>query len=829
MNNLLRLKEQCLFCDPSAHGQAEQVLLRSDNFYLFAGLGPIVDGYIIVAPYRCDDPDSPLHSFSEIPVTLLDEVFYLQSLVSEFYREVYAQEASMQFEHGRAGVCYPRSSDTRHCYHAHLCCYPRSLPLWEDLNEMTVIDIDGLTELKQAVGSRPYLLIQSSFINPLLPEGSALRETWVSKVALLDKERQIPSQYLRRLLAARNGDEYSWDWAASPQWQMVKALVETFRTWLGNKKNYELRMDSDGVNRLDFIKSVEKSNRIGNDNIAEDFHKTWAGHMQYGAIGKFISHLPQNRNNAPKILDLGCGPGHYIKAFYSLGFECVGIDISERMIELAQQVVGGQPNHISPENTSLPRIETTSLFDLPSPSETFDGIWYSAVVVHVPRMVLPDNLVRMRQILKKNGVLYISALIGNGSSVRREGRVFFYYGEEELIGLFKEVGFTVIEKWSDETERNTRGGQRKKNWRHFLLKKEDDPVLSDLGERGVIERILTLTPQSSDEHIHIGIGDDCASIRPIQDEVMVITMDPCPQPVITLLGENDPWYYGWFTMIISLSDLGAMGAKPLGVLLALEAENDMKVVDLDRFYEGINEAAKEFGCPVIGGNVKDAARFSCVSTALGSVHPGRMLRRNAAQPGDLVVVLGDMGIFWAGIIYKLESLSLSPEESNTLLRNLRRPRPRIFEGRAVAEHGLAHCAMDSSDGLAACFYEIAKSSNVDIHLNFTGCQPHPLVSQVAEIAGIDFRKLMLSWGDWELVITVPETNLDKLQQVMDDLNCPVAVVGKVAGGRGDVWFHDTTNLKRLNYVSSERFTKRSYFSHGLESYLQIMRREPISL
>src|SRR5260370_23922646 len=99
MGNAQRLQETCLFCEPEAHDQADQMLLRSDNFFLFAGIGPLVEGYIIIAPHRCDWPDMPLRSFSDVPLDLLDEVFFLQGLISEFYRDFYNQEASMHFEH----------------------------------------------------------------------------------------------------------------------------------------------------------------------------------------------------------------------------------------------------------------------------------------------------------------------------------------------------------------------------------------------------------------------------------------------------------------------------------------------------------------------------------------------------------------------------------------------------------------------------------------------------------------------------------------------------------------------------------------------------------
>ena len=95
---LEHIEDHCLLCDPGRHGQESQILLRSDHFYLFAGLGPIIEGYIIVAPYRCDDADRRIRSLSEVPGEWVDELAYLRLVVAEFYRTTYGKEI-LTFEH----------------------------------------------------------------------------------------------------------------------------------------------------------------------------------------------------------------------------------------------------------------------------------------------------------------------------------------------------------------------------------------------------------------------------------------------------------------------------------------------------------------------------------------------------------------------------------------------------------------------------------------------------------------------------------------------------------------------------------------------------------
>jgi SAM-dependent methyltransferase len=469
------LKRECLFCNPVAHGQGDQVLLRSDNFYLFAGTGPMVEGYIIITPYTCNDEKFPFHTYADISPMLLDEAIFLRGLVSEYYRDVYQQEASMDFEHGRIGSCFPGSGSSMHCFHAHLCCFPRSFRLWEDMEGLIIKDVDNLHSLQREVESTPYLLVESSFINYEASEDSNSRENWVRKIALLDKDKNIPSQYLRRLLSSRLEIPFEWDWALFPRDDLVRSLIKKFKIWIRQTKKYELSFDKDLIPRIDFIGSVEKSNQIGNNNVAEDFRRTWANRIQLNAVDQFIQRLPHNHHECLKVLDCGCGPGNYVKAFWDRKIACLGIDISECMIDYARfDCFGNLSKGEKDCDPYIPRIENIGLLDHSLDNEKFHGIWFSAVVVHLPRRLLPLFLSRFHDLLWKNGILYISALIGSGSVVRREGRVFYYYENDELNSFFEQAGFSAILDWYGETEISARGGSRKKCWHHFILEMKEN-------------------------------------------------------------------------------------------------------------------------------------------------------------------------------------------------------------------------------------------------------------------------------------------------------------------------------------------------------------------
>jgi thiamine-monophosphate kinase len=327
----------------------------------------------------------------------------------------------------------------------------------------------------------------------------------------------------------------------------------------------------------------------------------------------------------------------------------------------------------------------------------------------------------------------------------------------------------------------------------------------------------------------LAAGDDAAAVAAPPGSVLVTTVDPCPRPVLSLLGDPDPWVEGWYSMIINLSDIAAMGARPVGAMLSVEAPPEYRLADLDRFYDGVLAASAAYDCPVVGGNVKDAQRFACVGVGLGHVKPERMLRRDAAEAGEVVLVLGTMGLFWAAVLQSLEAVRVSGVEWKRLRHALRQPVPRVAEGALLAERGWSRSAMDSSDGIIACLYGIADASRVDVHIDLSEVAVDPLVTKVAHAVDLDVRKLLLAWGDWQLVCTAPLAAVHDLRTAMADLGCPVHEIGWVAAGAGRVWHHDQDGSAQLNFVASERFSPRSYFTHGIEQYAATLRKEPLTL
>lgn len=357
-------------------------------------------------------------------------------------------------------------------------------------------------------------------------------------------------------------------------------------------------------------------------------------------------------------------------------------------------------------------------------------------------------------------------------------------------------------------------------------------TLGDLGEARIVKELIIPKFPSVEGHV-VGIGDDCVVIPvPSPDYALAMTIDPCPTPVACLIKALDKpqgmHHYGWLTILINVSDLAAMGAKPMGILISTVMPQGMSVTDYECFLDGLADASREWKCPVIGGNIKDGTEFTATGSAFGAVKVNCVMRRQGVKPGDRVCVIGEMGLFWAAVLTRLvPDIHLDASQQDFLDRPLFRPVARIQEGVALAESRLATACMDSSDGVIGCLRELASLNQVDIVVNDTSLRPYSAVQQVSTLAGIDARKLMLSWGNWELVCTVSPENYEKAKVLIESLGTPFADIGEAREGTGKVWIEQEGRLGLLANFASERFCATSFFTHGLNSYLDLLRNTPL--
>jgi thiamine-monophosphate kinase len=304
----------------------------------------------------------------------------------------------------------------------------------------------------------------------------------------------------------------------------------------------------------------------------------------------------------------------------------------------------------------------------------------------------------------------------------------------------------------------------------------------EISEFDLIERLAASLDQKATQspRMVVPIGDDAAVCAITPGEHVLMTTDTLNQDVHFRLEWTSWDDLGGKAIAVNLSDLAGMGALPLMVTVSLALSGDERVADLESMYRGMARVAASYQTVVAGGDVtRSDGPLSIAVSAIGETRGKRLLRRDAARPGDLIWVTGHIGAAAAGL--ELEHL---PEDdprnraatANALKRALHCPVPRCTAGRTLASIGV-ECGMDLSDGLSSDLHKILDASGVDAEL-MLGELPiaAATIALFRERAGF----LALHGGeDYELVFTAPERLGGAILQALDLIGVRATLIGQV--------------------------------------------------
>ena len=315
-------------------------------------------------------------------------------------------------------------------------------------------------------------------------------------------------------------------------------------------------------------------------------------------------------------------------------------------------------------------------------------------------------------------------------------------------------------------------------------------------EFDIIQRYFTRPAPSA----VLGVGDDAAVIKPSPGMELAISTD------MLLSGRHffadaDPLGVGHKSLAVNLSDMAAMGAKPRWATLSLALpaelarENDKW---LKAFSEGFFKLADAHQVELIGGDTTRGPLTICV-TIIGEVAEGKALRRSGAWPGDDIWISGQLGGAALALAHWQGDIVLEPCEIEACLAALNTPAPRIDLGQRLI--GLAHSAIDVSDGLLADLGHILKGSKASaiISMPAINCSaplrkylPHPWAV-----------KCLLGGGDdYELCFTAPRSKRPKIEALSHELVLPLTRIGQVGRGEGLVVLDaagETVTLEATGY------------------------------
>ena len=308
----------------------------------------------------------------------------------------------------------------------------------------------------------------------------------------------------------------------------------------------------------------------------------------------------------------------------------------------------------------------------------------------------------------------------------------------------------------------------------------------------------------------LGVGDDAALLRVSSGMELAVSTD-------MLVGgthffpDADPFMLGHKALTVNLSDMAAMGAKPRWALLSL-ALPEVDETWLERFSAGFFALADEHQVELVGGDTTRGPLNLCV-TIMGEVPQGAASRRAGAQVGDDIWISGTVGDAALALAHLQGRVQLAAVDFAACALALHQPAPRVALGLAL--RGVAHSAIDVSDGLLADLGHILECSAVGAKIQFdalpvsdvlrasttplspplSGGKPNssptpPLIrggrEGLGRLIGVELlQHCTLAGGDdYELCFTAPVAHHAEVKKISTHLNLPLTRIGVIVAGQG---------------------------------------------
>jgi len=296
--------------------------------------------------------------------------------------------------------------------------------------------------------------------------------------------------------------------------------------------------------------------------------------------------------------------------------------------------------------------------------------------------------------------------------------------------------------------------------------------------RSEFDFINALRQRVASQSAVTGIGDDAAVFRSNSNKETVVSTDLLVEDIDFRRTTTPPYLLGHKALAVSLSDLAAMGSRPLWCLISIGVPEDVWQTDfVDRLYDGWLDLANRYGVQLIGGDTSRVHEHIVIdSIAIGECTAGMAVKRTGAQPGDQIFVTGSLGAAAAGLRLiergaHLAEQNLGDEDSqkldHVLLRQLR-PEPRVGWGMVLGEERLATAMIDLSDGLSSDINHLCAASDIGALIDASLL---PIDERVVELCGrraLDPLQLALHGGeDYELLFTVKPEHAARLPRRVD--------------------------------------------------------------
>lgn len=335
-------------------------------------------------------------------------------------------------------------------------------------------------------------------------------------------------------------------------------------------------------------------------------------------------------------------------------------------------------------------------------------------------------------------------------------------------------------------------------------------VIKDIGEQGVLKIVQKFCPPEI-------VGDDCAVMVTSPNQSVAVTTDMLVDGVHFSDRTTSPYDAGWRAAAANLSDLAAMGARPVGVTVALAVAADTAVLWVEEFYRGMTACLQLYQTPIAGGDVVRSPVVTVAITAFGEVELDRIISRSQARSGWAIVATGVHGASRAGLELLLNpefGQNLTTGDRATLILAHQRPQPRLdvlpvlWEilgteggmepplsppepkgGAGGVNSPMAIAGMDSSDGLADAIIQICRASGVGAKVDRPKIPiPHIFSELISTETALEWA--LYGGEDFELVLFLP---LLQAELLVEKIGNGAAIVGMTTDST-DIWLTDSTGI-----------------------------------
>jgi thiamine-monophosphate kinase len=317
--------------------------------------------------------------------------------------------------------------------------------------------------------------------------------------------------------------------------------------------------------------------------------------------------------------------------------------------------------------------------------------------------------------------------------------------------------------------------------------------MNDLGEFELISRLAESVERARRQRgsewgstVRVATGDDTAVTVPAG--ATATSVDAMIEGVHFRRSTAPLDSVGRKAIAAALSDLAAMGAEPGEAYVQLGVPDDLDQAGCAELARGLAEAAADHSVAVLGGDVTRAPALTLAITVVGhAASPDELVLRSGANPGEVLVVTGQLGGAAAGLVL-LERPQLARGVADGVAEQLRRrqlePQPRLDAGRVLAAEG-ATAMIDISDGLGGDAGHLAEASGARLVIELERLPLQEGVDAVAAAAGADVHELATGRGeDYELLAALAPERLDRVRQALDAAGIALSAIGEVRAGSG---------------------------------------------